>query len=198
MKIVIATHNQHKLNEMREYLKDLPYNFISLDEFPQIDEIEETGETLKENSFIKARTVNRITNLPAIADDTGLEVDFLNGAPGIRSARFAGENATSKNNVNLLLNKLIDIPDAERTARFRTVISLVSNKDEDWVEGVAEGIIIREPTGKQGFGYDSIFYYPPLRKTFAELSMEEKNKISHRGLALQKFRILLGKINLDT
>jgi len=136
--------------------------------------------------------------LPAIADDTGLEVDFLNGAPGIRSARFAGENATSKNNVNLLLNKLIDIPDAERTARFRTVISLVSNKDEDWVEGVAEGIIIREPTGKQGFGYDSIFYYPPLRKTFAELSMEEKNKISHRGLALQKFRILLGKINLDT
>ena len=198
MKIVIATHNQHKLNEMREYLKDLPYNFISLDEFPQIDEIEETGETLKENSFTKARTVNRITNLPAIADDTGLEVDFLNGAPGIRSARFAGENATSKNNVNLLLNKLIDIPDAERTARFRTVISLVSNKDEYWVEGVAEGKIIREPTGKQGFGYDSIFYYPPLRKTFAELSMEEKNKISHRGLALQKFRILLGKINLDT
>lgn len=198
MKIVIATHNEHKLHEIRENLRDTRYEFISLDEYPQINEIEETGDTLLENSFIKARTVSKITKLPAMADDTGLEVDFLNGAPGVKSARFAGENTSSLDNVKLLLDKLKDVPVAKRTARFRTVMSLIIGNKEYWVEGVAEGRIIDELKGEQGFGYDPIFYYPPLEKTFAELSMEQKNKISHRGLALQKFRILLGKINLGT
>ena len=198
MKFVIATHNAHKLQEIREYLNDMPYEFISLDDFPQVGNIEETGSNLLENSLIKARTVNQFTQLPAIADDTGLEVDYLEGAPGVRSARFAGENATSLDNLNLLLEKLKDVPEDKRTARFRTAISLVTDENEYWVEGVAEGRIIDSPRGAQGFGYDPIFYYPPLDKTFAELSMEEKNIISHRGLALQKFRILLGKINLDT
>ena len=198
MKIVIATHNQHKLREIQEYLNDLPHQFIGLNEFPAINEIAETGYTLLDNSFIKARAVNKMTGLPAIADDTGLEVDYLNGAPGVRSARFAGDKAISKDNVNLLLEKLKNIPGDMRSARFRTVISLVIDGNEKWVEGVAEGRITTKPTGEQGFGYDPIFYYPPLKKTFAELSLKEKNKISHRGLALKKFRILLGKINLDT
>ena len=198
MKIVIATHNQHKLREIQEYLNDLPHQFIGLNEFPAINEIAETGYTLLDNSFIKARTINKLTGLPAIADDTGLEVDYLNGAPGVRSARFAGDKAISKDNVNLLLEKLKNIPGDMRSARFRTVISLVIDGNEKWVEGVAEGRITTKPTGEQGFGYDPIFYYPPLKKTFAELSLKEKNKISHRGLALKKFRILLGEINLDT
>ena len=146
--------------------------------------------------MIKARVIHEITGYPAIGDDTGLEVDILNGEPGVRSARFAGDEAQSVDNVQLLLEKLINVPEAKRTARFRTVISFVMDDIEKWVEGIAEGMIINEPVGNSGFGYDPIFYYPPLKKTFAELSLTEKNKISHRGLALEKFRILLGKINL--
>ena len=196
-KIVIATRNQHKLSEMHAILNESSIQFVGLEDFPKIKEIEETGNTLLENSLIKARAVNRLTGYPTIGDDTGLEVDILNGEPGVRSARFAGKNAQSSDNVKLLLNKLKDVPDDKRTARFRTVISFVSDGLERWVEGKVEGIITREISGESGFGYDPIFYYPPLKKTFAELSLVEKNKISHRGLALEKFRILLGKINFS-
>jgi len=196
-KIVIATHNRHKLIEMKEILKDLSYEFLGLEHFPDIHDIEETGDTLIENSLIKARTVHKITGYPAIGDDTGLEVDFLNGAPGVKSARFAGEDAKPNENVELLLQKLKDVPDNERTARFRTVISFVTANNEKWVEGIAEGKITEKPVGNSGFGYDPIFYFSPLTRTFAELSMDEKNKISHRGLALEKFRILLGNFNLE-
>ena len=196
-KIVIATSNPHKLLEVKEILKDLPYKIIGLNEFPDIPEIEETGSTLLENSLIKARTVHEITGLPTVADDTGLEVNCLNGAPGIRSARYAGEKATSKDNLNKLLNDLEGVPYGKRQAQFRTVISFVTDLKEHWVEGIVKGIILNEPRGDSGFGYDPIFYIPELNKTFAELSMEEKNKISHRGFALEKFRILLGKFNLS-
>ena len=196
-KIVIATSNPHKLIEVKEILKDLPYQFVGLNEFPNIPEIEETGKTLLENSLIKARTVHKITGFPTVADDTGLEVNCLNGAPGIRSARYAGEKATSKDNLNKLLNDLEGVPYGKRQAQFRTVISFVTDLKEHWVEGIVKGIILDESRGDSGFGYDPIFYIPELNKTFAELSMERKNKISHRGLALEKFRILLGKFNLS-
>lgn len=195
-KIVIATSNPHKLLEVKEILKDLPYEFVGLNELPDIPEIEETGKTLLENSLIKARTVHKITGLPTVADDTGLEVNYLNGAPGVKSARYAGENATYQDNLNKLLKDLEGVPLAERQAQFRTVISFINNEREHWVEGLVKGIIIDELRGESGFGYDPVFYIPDLKKTFAELSMEQKNKISHRGLALEKFRILLGKFNL--
>jgi len=195
-KIVFATSNKNKLHEAQSILKDLPYEFIGMDKFPDIPPIEETGTTLLENSLIKARTIYELTGLPSIGDDTGLEVEYLNGAPGINSARYAGENATSTTNLRRLLSDLEDVKNTKRKARFRTVISFITDSEEWWVEGIVKGIIIDKPRGSDGFGYDSIFYIPKLKKTFAELSMEEKNKISHRGLALEKFRILLGKFNL--
>jgi len=195
-KIVFATSNINKLREAQSILKDLPYQFVGLDNFPNIPPIEETGTTLLENSLIKARTVYNLTGLPSIGDDTGLEVEYLNGAPGVWSGRYAGENATDNYNLNRLLNNLEGVPNRERHAQFRTVISFVTDSEEQWVEGIVRGIIIDKPSGSGGFGYDSIFYIPKLKKTFAELSMDEKNKISHRGLALEKFRILLYKFNL--
>ncbi len=195
-KIIFATGNINKLQEAKSILNDLPYEFVGLNNYPDIPPIEETGTTLLENSLIKARTVLDITGLPSIGDDTGLEVECLNGAPGVFSGRYAGENATYDDNLNKLLLEMNEVPDQKRQARFRTVISFVTKSQEQYVEGIVEGIIIDKPCGSNGFGYDPIFYIPKLGKTFAELSMDEKNKISHRGLALEKFRILLGKINL--
>jgi XTP/dITP diphosphohydrolase len=195
-KIIFATGNINKLQEAKSILKDLPYKFVGLNNYPDIPPIEETGTSLLENSLIKARTVFDITGLPSIGDDTGLEVECLNGAPGVFSGRYAGENATYDDNLNKILFDMEDVPYKERQARFRTVISFVTKSQEQYVEGVVEGMIIDRPRGSSGFGYDPIFYVPKLKKTFAELSMDEKNKISHRGLALEKFRILLGKFNL--
>jgi XTP/dITP diphosphohydrolase len=195
IKIVFATNNINKLREAQSIFKDMPYQFVGLNEFPNIQGIKETGKTLLENSLIKARIVHKITGLPTVADDTGLEVNNLNGAPGIKSARYAGENATYEDNLNKLLKDLEGIPFGKRQAQFRTVISFVTNSEEHWVDGIVEGVIIDKPLGSGGFGYDPIFYIPKLKKTFAELSMDEKNKISHRGLALEKFRILLSKFN---
>jgi len=195
-KIVIATSNPHKLLEVKEILKDLPYKFVGLDSIHNFPPIEETGTTLLENSLIKAKAVFNLTGFLSIGDDTGLEVKCLNGAPGVLSARYAGENATYTDNLKKLLLDMQGIPIQERQARFITVISFITESKEQWVEGVVEGIIIDKPRGSGGFGYDSIFYIPELKKTFGELSMDEKNKISHRGLALEKFRILLGKFNL--
>lgn len=196
IKIVFATNNINKLREAQSILKDLPCQFVGLNEFPDILEIKETGKTLLENSLIKARTVHEITGFPTVADDTGLEVNSLNGAPGVKSARYAGENATYKDNLIKLLKDLDGVPHGKRQAQFRTVISFVTDSQEHWVEGIVKGTILNESRGENGFGYDPIFYIPELKKTFAELSMEEKNKISHRGLALEKFRILLGKYSL--
>jgi XTP/dITP diphosphohydrolase len=195
VKIVFATNNINKLHEAQSILKELPYRFVGLNEFPNIQGIKETGKTLLENSLIKARIVHKITGLPTVADDTGLEVNSLNGAPGIKSARYAGENATYEDNLNKLLKDLEGVPFGKRQAQFRTVISFVTDSRERWFEGIVKGVILNESHGEDGFGYDPIFYIPELNKTFAELSMDEKNKISHRGLALEKFRILLSKFN---
>ena len=191
MKIVLATHNHDKEIELQHSLRGLGVEICSLSEYPDIGEIEETGTTLLENSLLKAHTVHDRTGLPAIADDTGLEVDALDGAPGVYSARFAGVDGTYEDNVNKLLSVMEDVPDDMRSARFRTVISFVDEIQELWTEGFIEGIITETPRGNMGFGYDPIFYVPRLEKTFAELSIDEKNKISHRGIALQKLRKIL-------
>jgi len=193
LQIVLATHNRGKMEEMSAILGHLPVELLTLDAFPEIGDIPETGNTLKENAFIKAETVHRLTGLPALADDTGLEVDALNGAPGIYSARYAGADATFDDNYQKILKELHGIPIEKRTARFRTVIAFVNGGEKEWVEGVAEGRIIEDKRGIGGFGYDPIFYYPPLRKTFAELDSVEKNSISHRGKALRNFCGILEK-----
>jgi len=191
MKIVLATHNHDKEIELQHSLRGLDVDICSLSEYPDIGEIEETGTTLLENSLLKAHTVHDRTGLPAIADDTGLEIDALDGAPGVYSARFAGLNATYEDNVNKLLSVMENVPDDMRSARFRTVISFVDEIQELWTEGLIQGRITKIPRGNMGFGYDPVFYVPHLEKTFAELSTNEKNKISHRGIALQKLRKIL-------
>ena len=189
--IVLATHNRDKREELQEALSEFTVKILSLNDFPFIGEIEEVGQTLLENSMIKAKTVHNLTQLPVIADDTGLEVEALNGAPGIYSARYAGEDVTYEDNVNKLLAEMENIPLENRKAQFRTVISFVDKDRELWTEGTIKGIIGETAKGKNGFGYDPVFFVPELEKTFSELSIGEKNRISHRGLAMKKFRILL-------
>ena len=189
--IVIATHNPDKKKEIMIALRELGVNILSLDSFPEIGEIEETGSTLLENSLIKARTVSAVTGKPAIADDTGLEVDALNGAPGIYSARYAGINVSYEDNVRKLLSEMSSFDMDSRTARFRTVVSFHSSNEELWTEGVIEGSITRNAIGKGGFGYDPVFRVRKTGKTFAEMTRQEKNRISHRGVALDKMRQLL-------
>jgi len=193
LQIILATHNRGKMKEMSSILAHLPVNLLTLDDFPQIGEIPETGETLKENAFIKAETVHQKTGLPALADDTGLEVDALDGAPGVHSSRYDGETATFEDNCRKMMQEMGGIPAEERTARFHTVIAFVSDSGNEWTEGMVEGRILEIKRGDGGFGYDPLFYYPPLKKTFAELNSEQKNNISHRGKALRNFCQILEK-----
>ena len=189
--IVLATHNPDKKKEIMIALREIGVNILSLDNFPEIGEIEETGSTLLENSLIKARTVSAVTGKPAIADDTGLEVDALNGAPGIYSARYAGINVSYEDNIRKLLSEMSSFDMDSRTARFRTVVSFHSSNEELWTEGVIEGSITMNAIGKGGFGYDPVFRVRKTGKTFAEMTRQEKNRISHRGVALDKMRQLL-------
>ena len=189
--IVLATHNQDKKIELQDSLSEFPVTILSLNDFPHIGEIEETGETLLENSMLKAKTVHNIAKLPAIADDTGLEVDALNGEPGIYSACYAGENYSYSENVNKLLKNMEKIPAKKRTARFQTAIAFVEENMELVSEGIVEGKITTEPKGVGGFGYDPVFYVPITGKTFSEMNMTEKNQISHRGKAIQEMLKLL-------
>tara|TARA_Y100000590_G_scaffold272606_1_gene306058 strand:+ start:1132 stop:1749 length:618 start_codon:yes stop_codon:yes gene_type:complete len=185
-KLVLATHNPNKKTEMNAVLSDLGLDVIGLDQYPGIEDIPENGTTLLENAMIKAHTVHLKTGLPALSDDTGLEVDALHGAPGVYSARFAGEDSTYQDNVQKLLSLMEGVPKLNRTARFRTVIALVNGDTELWTEGIIEGLITCEERGTGGFGYDPIFEENDTKKTFSEMNSAEKNKISHRALALQK------------
>ena len=189
MQIVLATHNKGKMSEINNLLSS-SYEVLTLDHFPNIKDIPETGKTLKENAFIKARTVFEMTGLPSLADDTGLEVEALGGEPGVFSARYAGEQASYQDNCEKLLKNMMRVPKEDREAKFRTVIAYKDDNRELSCDGSVKGEIAQSPKGSFGFGYDSVFYYPPLEKTFAELSEEEKNSISHRGRALRKFLLL--------
>ena len=186
-KIVIASSNKHKISEIS--IKILPFfdEILSLTDFPEIGEIIEDGNTIEENSFIKSRTAFEHTKIASIADDTILEVDALNGDPGLFTARYAGENATYEENMTKLLERLDGIEDSYRTARFRTIISYVDGKDDFHVEGSIEGKILNTRVGNNGFGYDPIFYSTELNLSLAEMDSDQKNKISHRGLAIKKF-----------
>jgi len=186
-KIVIASANNHKVSEISIKIQPFFDQILSLADFPEIGEIIEDGNTIEENSFIKSRTAFEHTKIASIADDTILEVDALNGDPGLFTARYAGENATYEENMTKLLERLDGIEDSYRTARFRTIISYVDGKDDFHVEGSIEGKILNTRVGNNGFGYDPIFYSTELNLSLAEMDSDQKNKISHRGLAIKKF-----------
>ncbi len=191
-KIVFATANEGKVKEIKEILKDFPIEVVSMKEMGITADIEEDGTTFEENSLIKARALSKLTGLPALADDSGLEVDYLNGEPGIYSARYLGRDTDYDYKNNYIINKLSVAKEGERSARFVCVISLVLPDGREFVErGVVEGLIGYEQKGENGFGYDPIFYLPEYGKTSAELSPEEKNKISHRGKALSAMKKLI-------
>lgn len=195
-RIVFATGNEGKLKEIREILENFEIEVISMQEAGVLEEIPEDGLTFKENSLIKSKFVCMRTGLPALADDSGLEIDFLGGEPGVFSARYLGRDTDYKTKNSLILEKLKGTSKEERGARFVCVISLVLPDGREFVtEGVMEGEIGYEIKGKNGFGYDPIFYLPEYCKTSAEISREEKNKISHRGKALrgmvEKIRTLM-------
>ncbi len=190
-KIVFATNNAHKLREIRAILGQ-NFEVISLKELEIYDDIPETSDTLPGNALQKAEFVFNRTGLDCFADDTGLEVDSLNGEPGVYSARYAGEDASFDDNMNKLLAELG--AETNRQARFRTVIALIMNKQEHFFEGSVEGEILKEKAGGSGFGYDPIFRPKGYNQSFAEMSEELKNKISHRGLAVQKLEAFLRSV----
>ena len=191
-KLLLATGNTGKVRELAEALHNLPLHLTTLTEQGITATVEESGETLEANALLKAREYSLLSGLPALADDSGLEVDALNGAPGVHSKRYAGEHATDEERVYFLLSKLESVPWEDRTARFRSVIAVVlPSGREELCEGMVEGIIDLEPRGKDGFGYDPIFYLPQFGKTMAQLSLGQKNGISHRGKAAVKAEPLL-------
>ena len=187
--IVIASSNKHKVSEITQKIHSYFQKIYSLSDFPKIGDIKEDGNSVLENSFIKSRVTFDYTNIPSVADDTALEVDCLNGDPGLYTARYAGENVTYDDNMNKLLNAMDGIPFEERTARFRTVITYVDGGINDFfVEGILEGYILEEKQGELGFGYDPIFFVPEKGGSLATMSPEIKNEISHRGVAIDKFK----------
>ena len=187
MNIILASNNENKLKEIREKLKKYDMNVLSQKEYGLDIEIEETGTTFEENAILKAETINKLSGKPVIADDSGLEIDYLNGEPGVYSHRYAGENATDEDRINKVLSLLKDVEEEKRTARFRTVLCYIDENGKRHIfEGIAEGKIGFKPQGNNGFGYDPIFI-SETGKTFAEFTREEKNKISHRGRAIAKF-----------
>ena len=190
-KLVLATHNLNKQKEMNSILSSLGILIIGLDEFPQVGDIEETGTTLLENAYIKARTVYELTGLPSIADDTGLEIDSLDGAPGVYSARYAGKDPTYQDNCNKVLSKLKGYSSEKRVASFKTVIAFIDGEKEHHAEGVVKGMIVEKCRGTDGFGYDPIFQPESQNLTYAEMETEEKNRISHRFKALDKIKEFL-------
>lgn len=182
--IVIATNNQNKAREFREMFADKNIEFKTLADFPEIGKINENGETFEENATIKAQAIFNQTNLAVLADDSGLEVSALNNEPGIHSARYAGDHDDDANNKKLL-DKLSSIENRE--AKFITCLVLLNQHGQKFVVyGTVDGVILKEPRGHNGFGYDPLFYVPSKKKTMAEMSDREKNDISHRGNALKK------------
>lgn len=188
--LVIATGNAGKLAEIRAALEGLPFKILGAADVGGLPEVIEDGTTLLENAQKKARSAFQHTGFLSLADDTGLEVDALEGAPGVYSARYAGVGCSYNDNNKKLLAEL-EKAGKDRRATFRTVMVLAESKREDWVAGSIKGEISREMRGSQGFGYDPVFYVPEKRKCFAELSISEKNHISHRGHALSRIKTML-------
>ena len=190
--LVLATRNRHKGAELAAILAGLPVCIRTMDEFPDVPDVIEDGETCEANAVKKARAVAEATGLLAVADDTGLEVDALGGRPGVYAARYAGPQATYEDNCRKLLKELAGVPRDRRTARFVTVAAVAEPSEKVQVTtGRLDGLITEAQAGEQGFGYDPVFYVPDLGKTLAELSSEQKNRISHRAKAFAQVRELL-------
>jgi len=190
--LVLATRNRHKVTELVALLRDLGITIRSLDEFPDAPDVVEDGATCEANAIKKARTIAEFTGLPAVADDTGLEVDALGGRPGVYAARYAGEGATYEDNCQKLLRELMGVPRERRTARFVTVAAIaLPSGDIQVAQGTLDGTIAEEASGTVGFGYDPVFFVPALGKTLAQLSADQKNKISHRAKAFTQAKDLL-------
>ena len=191
-RIIFATGNEGKMKEIREILGDLGYEILSMKEAGVDVDIVEDGETFEENAIIKATTVMKATGSIVLADDSGLEVDYLNKEPGVMSARYMGENTSYRIKNQIIIDRLDGVPDEKRTARFVCVIAAAFPDGRlETRRGTIEGRIAYEPAGENGFGYDPIFYYPEKKMTTAQLSPEEKNKVSHRGKALRLIKEVL-------
>jgi len=195
-RLLLATGNKGKVEEYKELLKGIPYDLVTPREVGITTVVEETGDTLEENARIKAVTLCRESKLVTLADDSGLFVDALHGEPGTRSARYAGESASDGDRVKLLLSHLTDVPREKRTARFKCVIAIAIPPDcrFEYAYGECDGIITFEPKGNEGFGYDPVFYFEEFGKTMAELPMDVKNRVSHRGRAAVTAREILLKL----
>jgi len=194
MKIVLATRNENKIREIKEILRGLDVELLTFRDIPNLPPVEESGKTLKENAMLKAKSAYRHTHLPSLADDSGLEVYALNGAPGVNSSRFAGENCTYQDNNFRLLSLLHGVPREKRRATFICVVALALSDEKILVkQGKVSGYIADKQVGRQGFGYDPLFYYPPKGKTFGQISKEEKNRISHRARAFLQMKKALSK-----
>ncbi len=192
MDIIVATNNQGKVKEIKNIL--YPHNVMSQSEIGVDIDVEETGETFAQNAFLKARALKGHTDCAIIADDSGLMVDYLNGEPGVYSARYAGDNTTPEQGMDKLLKNLDGVPFEGRSAHFVTVIALIMPDGTEYsFEGRCDGYITNIKKGENGFGFDPIFYYPPLGKTFAELTDDEKNSVSHRSHAIAKLAQFLDK-----
>jgi len=191
--LVIATRNKGKTKEIKDLFKDFPVDIKDLDDFGPIPHLEEDGDTFDENAYKKASFAARILGMPALADDSGLMVEALKGAPGVHSARYAGENATDEQRYLKLLSEMEGR--TNRKAAFECVISIaVPTGPALTYEARCEGLITEMPAGSNGFGYDPVFYYPPYQKTFAELTRQEKNRVSHRGKALAELKDEFDKV----
>lgn len=192
LSVVLATNNENKVKEIRPLLTSDKWQLLTLSDFPSFPPVEEDGQTLEENALKKARSVAKKTGHTALADDTGLEVSYLNGAPGVLSARYAGPGCDYEANNKKLLAALEGVPWEERIARFRCVVAIVSpSGEENFVEGTCDGTVAFKPEGKSGFGYDPVFWVPELEKTFAEVDLKTKNRVSHRSKAFRKARLFL-------
>jgi XTP/dITP diphosphohydrolase len=195
LELVLATRNRGKLEEIRRALRGVPVDLYTLDDFPGCPEVKEDAETFKGNAVKKAVSVSSYTRKPAVADDSGLAVDSLHGAPGVLSARYAGEDADDRRNVEKLLARMGETEDSERGAEFVCVIALAfpDGSEVKTFDGCVKGRIGREMRGSGGFGYDPVFYPSGSDRTFAEMDPAEKDALSHRGLALDKLRAYLAK-----
>ncbi|GBE02942.1 MAG TPA: XTP/dITP diphosphatase [Nitrospirae bacterium] len=191
MKILIATKNKGKIREMNDLFSDLKIEFIGLDSLEDVPEVEEDGHTFHENAMKKAMTFFNFSSLQTLAEDSGLEVDYLGGSPGIFSARYAGEDATDEENIKKLLEELKNVPEKERTAKFVSVLCLIFDGKPHFFEGEVKGFILDQPRGESGFGYDPLFVPEGYTETFAELGLSVKNKISHRAMSLKKLKEFL-------
>lgn len=189
--IILATRNQHKIRELTALLQGLPVRILTLDDFPHVKEVVEDGRTLEENALKKASEVFRQTTIPALADDTGLEVHYLNDEPGVFSSRYAGPGASYADNCRKLLGRLRGVPPRRRAARFRCVMAIAGPGFERAVEGCLPGTIIEEPRGTQGFGYDPVFLPAGNHLTLAEMSADLKNRLSHRAKAAENMKVVL-------